>query len=60
MKLITMTQVTVDGVMQGNGCATAEDRKGGFDRGGWALGAGDNETMRFISNWSAREPTREA
>jgi dihydrofolate reductase len=49
MKLMTMTQVTVDGVMQGNGGASDEDRKGGFERGGWALGAGDEETMRFIN-----------
>ena len=49
MKLTTMTQVTVDGVMQGNGGATDEDRRNGFERGGWALGVGDNETMTFIN-----------
>ena len=49
MKLMTQTQVTVDGVMQGNGGATDEDRRNGFERGGWALGAGDAETMRFIT-----------
>jgi hypothetical protein len=38
MKLTTMTQVTVDGVMQGNGGATNEDRRNGFERGGWAMG----------------------
>jgi dihydrofolate reductase len=49
MKLTTMTQVTVDGVMQGNGGATDEDRRNGFERGGWALGAGDDGTRTFIT-----------
>ena len=49
MKLTTMTQVTVDGVMQGNGGASDEDRRNGFERGGWALGMGDDETMTFIN-----------
>jgi dihydrofolate reductase len=49
MKLTTMTQITVDGVMQGNGGATDEDRRNGFERGGWALGAGDDETRTFIT-----------
>src|SRR5215470_18484540 len=49
MKLTTMTQVTVDGVMQGNGGASDEDRRNGFERGGWALGVGDAETMTFIN-----------
>jgi len=49
MKLTTMTQVTVDGVMQGNGGASEEDRRNGFERGGWAMGVFDNETMTFIN-----------
>jgi dihydrofolate reductase len=49
MKLMTMTQVTVDGVMQGNGGASDEDRRNGFVRGGWALGMGDSETMTLIN-----------
>ena len=49
MKLTTMTQVTVDRVMQGNGGATDEDRRNGFERGGWALGKGDDETRSFIT-----------
>jgi dihydrofolate reductase len=48
MKLTTMTQVTVDGVMQGNGGASDDDRRSGFERGGWAMGVFDNETMTFI------------
>jgi dihydrofolate reductase len=49
MKLTTMTQVTVDGVMQGNGAASDEDRRNGFDRGGWAMGVFDDETGAFIT-----------
>jgi dihydrofolate reductase len=48
MKLTTMTQVTVDGVMQGNGGMSDEDRRSGFKRGGWAMGVFDNESMTFI------------
>src|SRR5260370_24972 len=36
MKLTTITHVSVDGVMQGLG-GSGEDRRGGFERGGWAL-----------------------
>jgi dihydrofolate reductase len=49
MKLTTMTQVTLDGVMQGNGGASDDDRRNGFERGGWARGAGDDETRTFIT-----------
>ena len=49
MKLTTMTQVTVDGVVQGNGHASDEDRRNGFERGGWAKGAGDDETRTLIT-----------
>ena len=49
MKLTTITQVTIDGVVQGNGGASDEDRRNGFERGGWALGKGDDETRAFIN-----------
>jgi dihydrofolate reductase len=49
MQLTTMTQITVDGVMQGNGGASDEDRREGFDRGGWAMGVFDDETFALIS-----------
>ena len=49
MKLTVMTQVTVDGVVQGNGHASDEDRRNGFERGGWARGAGDDQTRTFIT-----------
>ena len=37
MKLTTVTNVSLDGVMQGLG-GPDEDRRGGFERGGWAIG----------------------
>jgi dihydrofolate reductase len=48
MKLTTTTQVSVDGVMQGCG-GPDEDRRGGFERGGWAMGLFDQEVMAFVS-----------
>ena len=49
MKLTTQTQVTVDGVMQGNGGVSDEDRRSGFERGGWAMGVFGDETLTFIT-----------
>jgi dihydrofolate reductase len=49
MRLTTMTQVTVDGVLQGNGHATEDERRSGFDRAGWAMGRFDDETSTFIT-----------
>ena len=49
MKLKTLSQLTLDGVTQGNGGASDEDRRGGFDRGGWATGAGDDTTREHIA-----------
>jgi dihydrofolate reductase len=50
MKLTTVTHVSVDGVMQGLG-GPEEDRRGGFERGGWALPLfeNDNEAAAFVS-----------
>jgi dihydrofolate reductase len=48
MKLTTITNVSVDGVMQGLG-APDEDRRGGFERGGWAPPLFDNEAATFVN-----------
>jgi dihydrofolate reductase len=47
MKLATVTHVSVDGVMQGLG-GSDEDRRGGFERGGWALPLFEKEAATFL------------
>src|SRR5688500_10589545 len=48
MKLTATMMLTVDGVYQGPG-APGEDRRGGFERGGWVAGHFDEETGRFVN-----------
>jgi len=48
MKLATVTLITLDGVMQGLG-APDEDRRGGFERGGWVAPVFDDEAMAFLN-----------
>jgi dihydrofolate reductase len=48
MKLAATEFMTLDGVYQGPG-GPDEDRRGGFDRGGWTAPFGDEETGGFIT-----------
>ena len=48
MKLTTVTHVSVDGVMQGLGGAD-EDRRGGFERGGWIGSVFDDDAEAFLN-----------
>ena len=47
MKVTTITQVSVDGVMEGNG--GQRENRSGFERGGWARPLFDNEAMTFVN-----------
>ena len=53
MKLITNTQITIDGVMQANGGNNPE-LDPGFVRGGWALPLGDEESDAYIGEFYQR------
>lgn len=53
MKLTTTTMVSVDGVMQGLG-GPDEDRRGGFERGGWAAPLFDKEAAAILGQIYAR------
>jgi dihydrofolate reductase len=49
MKLTTTTFVSVDGVMQGIG-GPDEDRRGGFERGGWTTPLWDQDAGTFLED----------
>ena len=49
MKLTAMLFLTLDGVYQGPG-APDEDRRGGFERGGWLAPHSDGEIGRAITS----------
>src|ERR687895_1219064 len=53
MKLTTNTQVSVDGVVQGNG-GRHPDLDPGFERGGWARPLFDNEALTFVEEFYQR------
>ena len=47
MKLTTNTQVSVDGVMEGNGAQ--DQNRPGFERGGWARPLFDDEALTWVN-----------
>jgi dihydrofolate reductase len=53
MKLTATMMLTVDGVYQGPG-AQDEDRRGGFDRGGWVAAYADSEMGDFLTSMFGR------
>ena len=53
MKLTASMMLTVDGVYQGPG-GPDEDRRGGFERGGWTAAHADAEMWPFLTSWFER------
>lgn len=53
MKLVASMMVSLDGVHQGPGGAD-EDRRGGFERGGWTAAHGDEEGWQFLTSLFSR------
>ena len=52
MRLTTNTQVSVDGVMEGNGAQN--QNRDGFERGGWARPLFDSEALTFVGDFYQR------
>jgi dihydrofolate reductase len=53
MKLTATMMLTLDGVYQGPG-GPDEDRRGGFERGGWTASHSDEELWRFLTSMLER------
>jgi dihydrofolate reductase len=53
MKLTASVMLTIDGVYQGPG-GPDEDRRGGFERGGWTAAHTDKEMWPFLTSWFGR------
>lgn len=52
MRLTMTTFLTLDGVMQGPG-GPDEDRRDGFEHGGWIVPYADADMGRFVAQWFA-------
>ena len=57
MKLTASMMLTLDGVYQGPG-GPDEDRRGGFDRGGWTAAYADADMWPFLTSWLRGWPPR--
>ncbi len=53
MRLTATMMLTLDGVYQGPG-GPDEDRRGGFERGGWVAPYGDTETWQHVTSMFER------
>ena len=53
MKLTASMMLTLDGVYQGPG-GPDEDRRNGFDRGGWTASHADADMWPFLTEWFSR------
>lgn len=53
-KLVVLENVTLDGVMQGPG-GRDEDRRGGFEHGGWMAAYNDDVKMQVMGEGMARQ-----
>jgi dihydrofolate reductase len=54
-KLVTVTFVTLDGIMQGPG-GPGEDDSGGFTSGGWSVNYWDDQMGQVMDETFARRP----
>jgi len=53
MKLTAAMMLTLDGVYRGPG-GPDEDRRGGFERGGWTAAYTDEQMWPLLTSWFGR------